>query len=63
MAERNVDKHRDIRRLLSHGFSLKSLKEQEGILKDRLSLLIQQLARVGGDGQRALSVKSVSSWL
>ena len=62
VAERNVDKHRNTRRLLSHGFSLKSLKEQEAILTDRLGLLVQQLRRVGGDGQRALSVKNVSLW-
>lgn len=60
VAERNVEKHRDTRRLLSHGFSLKSLKEQEEILEESLNLLVQQLRHVGDDGQRALSVKNVS---
>ncbi|KAL4894202.1 cytochrome P450 [Aspergillus ambiguus] len=63
VAERNVEKHRNTRRLLSHGFSLKSLKEQEAFLEDRLSLLVQQLRRVGGDGQRALSVKNWFHWM
>jgi hypothetical protein len=59
VAERKPDKHRETRRLLSHGFSLKALKDQEKLLHDKVDLLIEQIRKFGKDGLMSINIKTV----
>lgn len=43
VSERDPNAHRDMRKYLSHAFSDRSLKEQEGLVAEVVELLIQQL--------------------
>jgi cytochrome P450 len=58
VAERDPEKHRDIRRLLSHGFSAKALSEQESIMQEYTDMFIAQLKSLGG-GKDGLNMKEV----
>lgn len=45
------DRHRNLRRLLSHGFSEKALRSQEVIIQDYLDLFIRRLRDLSATGQ------------
>ncbi|RJE27118.1 Cytochrome p450 [Aspergillus sclerotialis] len=47
VAERNPEKHRETRKLLSHGFSARALKAQESIIHEYTDLFISQLKKHG----------------
>lgn len=59
VAERDPEKHRDSRKLLSHGFSAKALKDQESILQEYTDLFISQIGKFG-TGIGGLNMKQVS---
>ena len=59
VAERDPKKHRETRRLLSHGFSTRALKDQEDILHKYLDLFVAQLRRHGNG--TALNMKEVKA--
>lgn len=48
VAERRPDRHRETRRLLSHGFSATALKDQEDVIQRYVDLFVDQLANLGG---------------
>ena len=43
--EKDIAKHAEMRRMLSHGFSTKALMEQEGIIQGYIDLLIKRLGQ------------------
>ena len=57
MAERSPEKHRDTRRLLSHGFSAKALKDQEDVLREYTDLFVSQVSEHGT--QTGMNMKEV----
>lgn len=57
MAERNPEKHRETRKLLSHGFSARALKTQESIIHDYTNLFVSQLKKHGTE--KALNMREV----
>lgn len=61
VAERGPEKHRETRRLLSHGFSAKALKDQEDVLLEYCSLFISQIRKYSFT-QNGLNMKEVSLW-
>jgi cytochrome P450 len=62
VAERNPERHRETRRLLSHGFSAKALKEQEGLLVEYIDLFVSQLAK-HGTKSTGVNMKEWFNWL
>ena len=58
VAERDPERHRDTRKLLSHGFSAKALKEREAILSYYVDLFVAQIGRLG-TGENPLNMKQV----
>ncbi|KAI5194194.1 cytochrome P450 [Aureobasidium subglaciale] len=58
VAERDPEKHRETRRLLSHGFSTKALKDQEDILHKYSDLFVAQIRRHSNG--TALNMKEVA---
>lgn len=60
MAERGLEKHRETRRLLSHGFSAKALKDQEDVLVEYCNLFISQIRKYSSM-QNGLNMKEVSA--
>lgn len=60
VAERHPEKHRNTRRLLSHGFSSKALKEQEFLLHEKIEILVAQLKKYGHHGLLSLNITTVS---
>ena len=63
VAERNLEKHREARKLLSHGFSSRALKDQESILHEKVNLLVEQVSRFGDNGLLTLNMKDVSFFI
>ncbi|KAI1171705.1 averantin oxidoreductase [Nemania sp. FL0916] len=61
----NADRtyHGYIRKLLAHGFSEKSLREQEPILKEYVDTLFRRLHEQGQNGERALDIVSWYNFL
>lgn len=62
VAKRNPERHRETRRLLSHGFSAKALKEQEGLLVEYIDLFVSQLAK-HGTKSTGVNMKEWFNWL
>lgn len=60
VAERSPEKHRDTRRLLSHGFGAKALKDQEDVLHQHCDLFISQLRKHSAESSDGLDMKEVS---
>ncbi|KAI1460531.1 cytochrome P450 [Annulohypoxylon moriforme] len=60
--ESERQEHTLIRRQLSHGFSEKSLREQEGIIGDYVNLLIQRLHENCQHGTTALNMREWFNW-
>lgn len=56
------DQHSRIRRLLSHAFSEKALREQEPLMKVYVDLLIRRLSEEGKDGAVPLDIISWYNW-
>lgn len=54
----NQEYHRYIRRLLAHGFSDKSLREQETVLQECINTLFQKLHDEGEGGKVAVNLVS-----
>lgn len=54
--------HSRIRRLLSHAFSEKALRDQQSLIKVYVDLLIQRLHEKGGSGREALDVVAWYNW-
>lgn len=59
VAERKPEKHRETRRLLSHGFSAKALEDQEDVLHEYCDLFISQI-RKHSVSRTGLNMKEVS---
>ncbi|KAI0902064.1 cytochrome P450 [Annulohypoxylon nitens] len=60
--EAGREEHALIRRQLSHGFSEKSLREQEGIIGDYVNLLIERLHENTKNGPTALNMREWFNW-
>lgn len=61
-----AEDHRQLRRLLAHGFSDKALREQEPIIQQYLNILMAKLHEEGQSGQVALNMcdwYNVSFWV
>ena len=58
MAERDPEKHRGIRKALSHGFSARALASQEDVLDRYVQLFVEQL-RQACRGGRPANMKEV----
>lgn len=56
------DQHSRLRRLLSHAFSEKALREQEPLMKVYVDLLIRRLSEEGKDGAVPLDIVSWYNW-
>ncbi|KAK7927301.1 cytochrome p450 [Apiospora marii] len=54
--------HALLRRQLSHGFSDRSMREQEPIIGPYVDLLIKRLRQRGGDGGKALNMREWLNW-
>ena len=54
------DRHGEMRRLLSHGFSASALREQYPIIESYVQLLVDQLAAACDNGKKSLDI--VSWW-
>jgi cytochrome P450 len=54
--------HAYLRRLLSHGFSDRSLKAQEGLIRRHVDLLVSQLRTVGKEGAERVNIKDWVSY-
>jgi cytochrome P450 len=49
--------HAYLRRLISHGFSDRSLRGQESMIRSHVDLLVSQLREVGRGGQKAVNIR------
>ncbi|KAH6683997.1 cytochrome P450 monooxygenase-like protein [Halenospora varia] len=47
VSERDVDKHREVRRILAPGFTTAALARQEGIIHEYVDLFISQVSKLG----------------
>lgn len=54
--------HALLRRQLSHGFSDRSMRDQEPIVGSYVDLLIKRLCQHGGDGAKALNIREWLNW-
>ena len=54
--------HAYLRRLLSHGFSDRSLRAQESLIRGHIDLLVNKLHEVGGDGKDRVNIKDWVSY-
>ena len=54
--------HAYLRRLLSHGFSDRSLRAQESMIRSHVDLLVSQLREVGGNGEKRVNVRDWVSY-
>ncbi|KAI2733067.1 hypothetical protein CBS147332_82 [Penicillium roqueforti] len=61
VAERDPEKHRETRKLLSHGFSARALKTQESIIHDYTNLFVSQLKKHGTEN--ALNMREWFNYL
>ncbi|KAI2468982.1 cytochrome P450 [Annulohypoxylon bovei var. microspora] len=60
--EADREEHSLLRRQLSHGFSEKSMKAQEPLIKDYVNLLIQRLYENCKDGTAPLNMREWFNW-
>jgi len=54
--------HAFLRRLLSHGFSDRSLRAQESMIRGHVDLLVAQLREVGGGGKNRVNIRDWISY-
>ena len=54
--------HAFLRRLLSHGFSDRSLRSQESMIRNHVDLLVTQLREVGGEGKTPVNIRDWVSY-
>lgn len=59
MAEQKPERHRETRRLLSHGFSARALKDQEDVLRDYSDLFVAQIRKHSAAAAAGLNMKEV----
>lgn len=55
--------HAEQRRALSQAFSSRALRDQEAVINQYIDLLLEQLGRVGSNGEKAVNVTAVYNWL
>ena len=55
-----LERHGEMRRLLSHGFSASALREQYSVIENYVQLLVNQLSSVCDNGKKSLDI--VSWW-
>ncbi|ROW01871.1 hypothetical protein VMCG_05635 [Cytospora schulzeri] len=55
--------HAQQRKALSNAFSAKALRDQEGVVHQYVDLLLQQLGRLGEDGQKPVNATDAYNWL
>ncbi|KAI1747079.1 cytochrome P450 monooxygenase-like protein [Xylaria castorea] len=60
---RDPEVHARQRKALSHAFSAKSLRDQEEIVQKYVDGFVQQLVRLGDNGEKALNVSETFNWL
>ncbi|KAI1145605.1 cytochrome P450 monooxygenase-like protein [Nemania diffusa] len=60
---RDPEVHARQRKALSHAFSAKSLREQEEIVQGYVDGFVQQLAKLGENGKKALNMAETFNWL
>ncbi|KAI1734041.1 cytochrome P450 monooxygenase-like protein [Xylaria scruposa] len=60
---RDPEVHARQRKALSHAFSAKSLRDQEEIVQKYVDGFVQQLAKLGEHGAKALNVPETFNWL
>ncbi|KAJ8133530.1 hypothetical protein O1611_g82 [Lasiodiplodia mahajangana] len=60
---RDPEVHARQRKALSHAFSAKSLREQEDIVQSYVNGFVDQLAKIGEDGKKALNMAETFNWL
>ncbi|KEQ90216.1 hypothetical protein AUEXF2481DRAFT_48845 [Aureobasidium subglaciale EXF-2481] len=63
VAERDPEKHRETRRLLSHGFSTKALKDQEDILHKYSDLFVAQIQLAFGESFGTVQSAKPHFWI
>ena len=54
--------HAFLRRLMSHGFSDRSLRAQESMIRGHVELLVAQLREVGGGGKNLVNMRNWISY-
>ncbi|CAJ2504076.1 Uu.00g114700.m01.CDS01 [Anthostomella pinea] len=60
---RDPEVHARQRKALSHGFSAKSLRDQEDVVHKYVDMFVEQLANIGEHGEKALNMSDVFNWL
>ncbi|KAI0453884.1 cytochrome P450 monooxygenase-like protein [Xylaria acuta] len=60
---RDPEVHARQRKALSHAFSARSLRDQEEIVQKYVDGFVQQLARLGDNGKKALNISETFNWL
>lgn len=59
MSERDIEKHKEVRRILAPGFTTAALARQEGIIHEYVDLFVSQVSKLAV--QDPVDVKEVSN--